>query len=365
MGRKGESIFLRSDGRYEGRYIKDYDEFGKAIYGYVYAKTYNECKKKRMKVISYDKDIDKSNNNGSKNDLNYLIDKWLETKKGRIKESSYSRYFQLVDKHIRKDIGKVKISKLNSDIINDFLIKKLENGKLDKSGGLSKNSVYDISLIIKQVLKSNKIKLDIVGVSKSVGKGKSFYSNERVNLENHLMKYKDSETVGILLSLLLGLREGEICGLRWEDVDLDNKIIHINRTVTRVKSFNTKNKTKLVITTPKTESSIRDLPIPDKIYDNLVRLKKGVDEGNYLLTMNNKCMDPRTYYNHYKRILKEICIIDHTYHDLRHTFATNCIELGIDAKTLMELLGHNNISTTLNIYVHGSLDNKRSFVNKL
>lgn len=364
MSRKGESIFYRKDGRYEGRYIKEYSN-GRAIYGYVYAKSYNECKKKRRQELINLKVNSTINTKKKAKDFNCLVDNWLENKKSKIKESSYGRYYHLINSHIRNDIGKVKIDKLTSKVINDFLTKKLENGKLDKTGGLSKNSVYDIALIIKQVLKVNKINLDIIPISKTIGKGKSMYSNDKKILEERLTNIDNYDSLGIMLSLLLGLREGEICGLKWSDIDLDNKVIHISRIISRVKSFDTKNKTKVIITTPKTENSVRTLPIPEKIYNQLSSLKLKRKDDDFILTGNKKFMDPRTYYNHYKKILNDIGSLDYTYHDLRHTFATNCNELGIDPKTLMELLGHSNISTTLNIYVHSSLENKRNFINQL
>lgn len=365
MCRKGESIFLRKDGRYEGRYIKEYSNTGKAIYGYVYGKTYTECKKKRtQKLINLKKEKTKIKSSTNKN-FNYLIDKWLEMKKNKIKASSYSRYFQLINTHIRNDIGKVKINKLTSEVINDFLNKKMEFGRLDKTGGLSKNTVYDIALIIKQVLKDNQISLDIISISKTIGKGKSMYSMDKKRLEDYLININCYDAIGIMLSLLLGLRESEICGLKWKDIDLANKVIYIKRIISRVKSFDTKTKTKLIITTPKTEKSIRTLPIPEKILKVLEPLKEEMKEDDYVLTGNTKIMDPRTYYNHYKKILSKVGNLDYTYHDLRHTFATNCNELGIDVKTLMELLGHSNISTTMNIYVHSSLENKRNFINQL
>lgn len=365
MCRKGESIFLRKDGRYEGRYIKEYSNTGRAIYGYVYGRTYSECKKKRnQKLIDLKKEKMTTKCSINKN-FNFLIDRWLESKKNKIKDSSYSRYFQLINTHIRNDIGKVKINKLTSEAINDFLNKKIETGRLDKTGGLSKNTVYDIALIIKQVLKDNNISLDIITISKTVGKGKSMYSNDKRRLEEYLTNIKCYDAIGIMLSLLLGLRESEMCGLKWQDIDFDNKVIYIRRIISRVKSFDTQTKTKLIITTPKTEKSIRTLPIPEKILTILYSLKEEMKDEYYILTGNTKIMDPRTYYNHYKKILNKVGNLDYTYHDLRHTFATNCNELGIDVKTLMELLGHSNISTTMNIYVHSSLENKRNFINQL
>ena len=365
MARKGESIFKRKDGRYEARYIKGY-KYNKAVYGFVYAKSYNECKKKRTELLLNLSEVQKMKKvPRSKENLNYLIDRWLENKKGRIKESSYSRYIQLIDTHIRKDIGKVNKNKLNSDIINTFLKDKLESGKLDGKGGLSKNTVYDISLILKQVFKENDMNIKMMVVSKTSGKGKNLYMNDREKLEKYLVSMKSYDSIGIMLSLFLGLRESEVCGLKWKDIDIENKVISIKRIISRVKSFNTRKKTETIITIPKTSNSIRELPIPDKLFEILKAAKENVNDNSYLLTGRQKFMDTRTYYNHYKKVLKETGLSDYTYHDLRHTFATNCIGLGIDAKTLMELLGHANVNTTLSIYVHSSIEKKREYINRL
>lgn len=365
MCRKGESIFLRKDGRYEARYIKTYSNTGKAVYGYVYGKTYIECKKKRNEKLINLKEERNDKKIYINKSFNFLIDKWLEEKKKKIKISSYSRYLQLVNTHIKNDIGKVKINRLTTEIINEFLNKKIKAGRIDKKGGLSRNTVYDIALIIKQVLKENNITLNIMSISKTIGRGKSMYLNDKKKLEDYLGSINGYDAIGIMLSLLLGLRESEICGLKWSDVDFVNKVIYIKRIVSRVKSFDTKTKTKIIITTPKTEKSIRTLPIPEKIFNILYSVKKEMKDDYYILTGNHKIMDPRTYYNHYKKILNKAGNLDYTYHDLRHTFATNCNELGIDIKTLMELLGHSNVSTTMNIYVHSSLENKRTFINQL
>ena len=181
---------------------------------------------------------------------------------------------------------------------------------------------------------------------------------------NELNKVDSRVTLGVLLSLLLGIRESEVCGIRFCDIDLNNKVIYINHIISRVKSFNTKNKTKLIVSTPKTENSKRTLPIPEKLYNSLLELKRDSKDNYYLLTGTDSFMDPRTFYNHYKRYLNDLNL-DYTYHDLRHTFATNCIDIGIDYKTLMELLGHSNITTTMNIYVHPTINSKRDYINKL
>lgn len=217
MGRKGESIFKRSDGRFEGRYIKEYKD-GKAIYGYVYARTYNKCKKKKnMQLIA--KKEDKTPIIKSSKTLNNLINEWLESKE-KIKSSSYKRYYDLIQQHIKNDIGKVRINNLNSKVVNKYINNKLQNGRLDKTGGLSRNTVYDICNILKQVFKENNIEINMIKISKKVGVGKSLYSDEKDNLIKKLNNINTEISIGILLSLMLGIRESEVCGIRWCDIDL-------------------------------------------------------------------------------------------------------------------------------------------------
>ena len=300
------------------------------------------------------------NFNNSKK-LNYYVDEWLNNK-SNIKLSSYTRYYNLINEHIKNDIGKLSINKINTNIVNEYLTRKLNTGKINGCGGLSKNTVYDIKNILMQVFKKNNIDIDLIKINKKIGKGKCLYNNDRKKLLSYLINNENTINIGILLSLLLGLRKSEVCGIKWNDIDLNNKVIKINNIISRVNSFDDNNKTKLIISSPKTDNSKRILPIPNKL---LIILKKFKCNNNYfLLTSNNTYMDPRTFYNHYKKITNSLNI-NYTYHDLRHTFATNCIELGIDSKTLMELLGHANISTTLNIYVHPSINSKRRYIDKL
>ena len=356
MSRKGESIFKRKDGRYEGRYVKGYKD-GRAIYGYVYAKTYNECKRRKNNIL-LDLNIKKVNikNNINYKDLNYYVYKWLENKTN-IKESTYTKYYYIIENHIKSEIGILKINKINSDNVNKYLKEQLNMG-------LSKNTIYSICTVLKQVFKQNNIKVEMIKIKQTIGIGKSIKLEDKINLENTLTKINDNISIGILLSLLFGLRKAEVCGIKYSDIDVNSRVISINQIISRVLSKDTKNKTKLIITTPKTDKSKRQLPIPDKLLDKLIALKNNHSENDYLLTGKEKFIDPRTFYNHYKKFLKLINL-DYTYHDLRHTFASNCIELGIDSKSLMELLGHSNVSTTLNVYVHPTINSKRNIINQL
>ncbi len=355
MSRKGESIFKRNDGRYEARYIKAYDNNGKAQYGYVYARSYSEVKKKRNLILQEVTTPRKPKRHSYSSVLFHsMLDQWLRTKKPFIKESSYGHYYYVIEAHIKPCLGKLKKDKLGEDVINQFLMEKLAT--------LSSNTVYDIALVIKQTLRFYNIHINVMTIRKDTGKGQVFYENEKTLLENHLEFLSKEEQLGVYFSLLLGLRQGEVCGLKWEDVDFKNKMLAIQRIVIRVKASEGKTKTKLMITTPKTKNSIRFLPIPKKVYELLCESRK--QDDCFILTGTTKCMDPRTYYNHYQKLLKK-SDLHHTYHDLRHTFATDCIELGMDAKTLMELLGHASINTTLAIYTHSSIKTKRTFLNQL
>ena len=359
MSRKGENIFKRKDGRYEGRYIREY-KGNKAIYGYVYASTYIECKRKRA-LVSLQKPKTKKKNNP--NTLNKLIINWMDNK-DNIKESSFTKYYNIFNEHIKNEIGLIKISRLSEDIVKKYVNNKKHQLKKNSDEHLSPSTIYAIVNILRQVFKQNDINIKIENIKVITKKGKSLYEDEKDNFEKLLFNKDSTITTGILISLFLGLRESEVCGLKWEDIDLNRKIITVGRIISRVKSFNTRNKTKLIITAPKTLSSNRILPLPEKLCKRMLIQKNNCESNSYLLTGTNRFMDPRRYYNLYKKYLSELNL-NYTYHDLRHTFATRCIELGIDAKTLMELMGHANVTTTMNLYVHPTLSNKRYFIDRL
>lgn len=159
-----------------------------------------------------------------------------------------------------------------------------------------------------------------------------------------------------------GLRIGEICALQWKDIDFADRKIHITKTAERVSNVITK-KSKIMVSTPKTQTSERNIPISTKLYDILKNSKN--KENYYVLSGTEKVMEPRAYQNIYNNILRKNRIKHRKFHCLRHTFASNCIEVGMDAKSLSEILGHANVSTTLSIYVHSSDQIKKRYLEKL
>lgn len=186
-----------------------------------------------------------------------------------------------------------------------------------------------------------------------------FSIEEQRKLLNFLYDELDRYKLGIIICLFSGLRLGEICALKTDNIDLFNKCIRITQTVQRIKSDG-QHKTSLYCAPPKSASSIRTIPLCDALFDLLVIMDL---PGEYLLN-GRSLMEPRTYQYMFSRYLKSADINKKNFHSLRHTFATNCIENGMDAKCLSEILGHSDVKTTMNRYVHPSMDNKLHQINR-
>lgn len=177
----------------------------------------------------------------------------------------------------------------------------------------------------------------------------------------------DTISFGIYFCLYTGLRIGELCALQWKNIDLENKKIYIKKTLVRIKNpdMTSKKKTIIIIDEPKSLTSIREIPIPDFIIPMLKKISFNITPDTFLISGNEKCIETRTFFNKYKKILKKINIDSYNFHALRHTFATRCIENGCDSKTLSEILGHSSVKITLERYVHPNYENKVIMMNQL
>lgn len=354
MGRKGENIFKRKDGRYEARYIKGYNN-NRAIYGYVYDKTYSAVKKKRnslLLTLSIKNNIEKHNS-----DIETLCIKFLNSLS--VKDSSYNRYLSLINNHILPYFKNHKISK---DNLNDFISEGLSRKSL------SRNTIHDIGTLLKQILNYNNINISFKIPSKIQNDINLFTENEQKLIENEILSKNNTDLFGILFCLYTGLRIGELCALTFENIDLEKEIVIINKTLIRTKTIDLKksdNKTKVILSTPKSKKSIREIPINNRLIPYLKIYKERNDEHNYFLTEKKEFIEPRSYYNHYLKFLSYLNIQKHTFHALRHTFGTNCIEKGIDPKVLSTIMGHSNVSITLNLYVHPTMKMKKKSLNLL
>ena len=369
MPRRGENIRKRKDGRWEARFPKGKNEKGNTIYGSVYGSTYKEAKEKRRQILE---NPPVSSQNCTGTTFGDLLTLWIADNKVRLKASTLYRYQYLIDTHIQPELGSKSMESITSTTINSYLADKLQNGRVDGSGGLSASYVRSITLVINSALR--------FGMEQGVYSGAKFKinkpaaipkeltiltSNEQNTLENMLQTDTDATKLGIMISLYTGLRIGEICALTWSDIDLNNKVIYVRKTVVRVKSTDgDSSKTHLCIDTPKTTASMRCIPICSTLLPMLI-CGAAKSTSQYVVSSASSFVSPRTFDYRFKKIL-DACQLPHiNYHALRHTFATRCIEAGVDVKSLSEILGHGDVSITLNTYVHSSLDLKRIQIEKI
>ena len=292
-----------------------------------------------------------------------LSNDWLEYKKPTIKESSYLNYKFTIRTKFMDKFGNKSIYFLLSYNFNIFVTELVEY--------LEPKTVKDIMTVLKAILKYGEIKYDInfktslIAIpSPSSKEVEVFKEKDRKKLENYCIDSNELKDVGVMISLYTGLRIGEVCALKWKNIDFENKCIKVTHTLQRV--YEGKKKTKIIYDKAKTKKSIRTIPMAKVLYDKLKPLSKQFSKEAFVLTGDEeKYFEPLGYRYVYQNILKD-CDIDYKrYHVLRHTFATRCIAVGMDIKSLSEILGHANVSITLNIYVHSSFETKNKFINKL
>lgn len=372
MSKRGENIRKRNDGRWEARILCKCSN-GLRNYHSVYGKSYKEVKEKRNNFIkeqSYKRNLQNKNGNIT---FENILAMWLENKSFNQKKSTQLKYKNMIELHIVPELGNIDIAQIDDVLVNQFLISKRENGRLDGKGGLSNSYVKTMAIVIASSL-NYAIERELRSPLKGKIQKPIISKNEIIILpariqrvyESRLNSAESPTALGILIALNTGLRLGEICALKWENIDYVNRIIKVRHSIIRIASNepSAKNKTKLVIDTPKTKTSIRDIPINTKLY-NILLLVKNKTSSNFVVSGSSSFVSPRTFEYRFHQTLNQYDLEDINFHALRHTFATRCIEQGVDVKTLSEVLGHSNVSITLNAYVHPSLENKRNQLEKL
>lgn len=374
MPRKGENIYKRKDGRWEARYIKERTIAGKAVYGYVYADSYKKVKLKQQQCLTQ---IAKQTKNSNTKDQKsstlfcHLAHEWQQSIASQVKESTRNKYGNLLDSYIIPAIGGKPINSLTHDIIEEQANRLLVAGGRNGTG-LSPKTISDILSVIRCVLKyasrnGKQIVCDAgsIQVRRHPNEMRVLSRYEQASLCQYIYGNLDAYTIGILLSLFTGIRIGELCALRWEDISLEEQTIRIHQTLQRVQDkSNGLQKTKIVITTPKSASSIRTIPLPDNLV-KILKNYKAVDSGYFLTNSLDRFIEPRTMQYRFKTVLKNSSVEPANFHSLRHTFATRCIELGFDVKSLSEILGHASVNITMNRYVHPSLELKKQNMQRL
>ncbi len=362
MAKRGSNIYKRKDGRFEGRVPVGYQDNGKIKYKSVYARTLSEVKEKMLEMYSIRQNQPVSS---IKLTVHEAAEQWLSSAKLRVKESSYVNYANIVNKHIIPILGGEFMQNLTTSRLNDFIHHKLNHGRLNGKGGLSAKSVRDIMTVYRSIeayaAREYGVRETRFTMPKIEKKQTDILTaDERKRLESYLLCNQNNTNIAVLLCLFTGLRIGELCGLKWKDIDFDNAVLSVKRTVQRISK---NGKSQVIIGTPKSKSSVRTVPIPNFVLDILRNYKSCGDF--YITTGKSKPTEPRTMQNRFKSILKLCGIRNVNFHLLRHTYATICIEKGFDPKTLSELLGHADASITLNRYVHSSMQMKKNYVSRL
>ena len=367
MPRKGENIFKRRDGRWEGRYKVGRKPDGKLKYRSVYGKTFREVKE----ILAQRKASEYRKPPRYILSVKELMESWLNLHAIEVKKSTYYHYERQIRCHILPFFEGVRLDSLTPETIASFIMTLQKDGRIDgKGGGLSEKTIKTLCRLLRSALKmanrryGQNLDLDLLFDVKVPKPPKNHieilgeYECEQV--AKSVLSEPDIKGLAILFALCYGLRLGEVCGLKWSDINCEEKTLTINRTAMRLP---TGEHTELTVQTPKSENSNRTIPITSDMATLLSSFQEGQMHDAYIFTgRNDRPYDPRTLQKNFEVFLKKHGLPKHTFHSLRHTFATRVIEKGYDPKAVSEILGHKNVKTTLELYVHPSMMPKREII---
>lgn len=290
---------------------------------------------------------------------------WKADKKQYVKKSTYAAYALLIQSHLLPELGEQ--DEISEESVQSFVNQKLESG-------LSQKTVRDILVVLKMILRFGAKRgywpsrqIDIIFPTERERQDIEVLTlaNQR-QLMSYVKEHFTFLNLGIFICLNAGLRIGEVCALQWNDIDVASGVIHVGKTIQRIYLVDGQEKyTELIIDKPKTKNSIRDIPMTRDLLSLIRPLKKIVREDYYVLTNSAEPTEPRTYRSYFNKLQKELGLPKMRFHGLRHSFATRCIESKCDYKTVSVLLGHSNISTTLNLYVHPNMEQKKKCIDAM
>lgn len=366
MSKQVKNIYLRKDGRLEGRFNKRIIE-EKKHYEYAFGNSCGKTEKKQQNAFS--KNTISNQKNGDL--FAELAEEWLILRSPQLKASSIAKYTNMLDLYLLPILGDKHISDISrSDIIQ--LSRDLLTTGGAKASGLAPKTVNSVLSLMRNVMEFAAREKDIsttdakmISVKQNQKPMRILSKAEQQRLNKYLWENPTPCNIGILICLYTGMRIGEICALTWADILIEDQCVYVHQTMQRVQvKKESKKKTAVVILPPKSSCSNRKIPIPDKINRLLQKHRK--NNNAYLLTgLAHSYIEPRNMENKFKMVTKKCDINDIHFHSLRHTFATRCVELGFDFKSLSEILGHASVNITMNRYVHPSMELKQKNMNLL
>ncbi len=367
MSRRGENIFKRRDGRWEARYIKGHDESGKARYGFCYGRTYTEAKGKMIAMRAQSDLTEARKPSRDERLFSCYCDLWLSQHRSAVKPATYAKYATILERHIKPQLGACRPAAISTEVVERFKTELLTER------ALSVKTTRDILMVLKMVVAFTKkqlpgafSELEITYPREQKREMRVLSTEEQARLVSYLTTEMDLCKFGTYLALATGLRIGELCALRWKDISIRNRSITVSAAMQRLKNFDDAVQAKTVIYfgTPKSDLSARTIPLTDQATALCKQFKPDRADA-FVLTGTADYMEPRVLQYRFKRYMEDCGLENVHFHTLRHTFATRCVEVGFEIKSLSEVLGHANTSITLNRYVHSSMELKRSNMSKL
>ncbi len=294
-----------------------------------------------------------------------VFEVWCSNKRNYVKQSSLVSYILTAENHLLPRFGEQ--TNIEEQEVQEFVLQKLKDG-------FSQKTVKDMVIVLKMVVRYGcrmgycemrpwdirfpkdfkKEDLEVMSIQ------------HQRRLMDYLMQNITCRNIGIIICMNTGIRIGELCALKWKDIDIQNGMLNVSHTLSRVYKIDEDQRyTNLEVSTPKTINSIRDIPLSNHIMGLLKPLCKVMNKEYYILSNDVKPLEPRTLRNYFNKLLMQLDIPKIKFHGLRHSFATRCIESRCDYKTVSMILGHSNISTTLDLYVHPDKDQKKKCIEKM
>lgn len=303
----------------------------------------------------------------SRKQFSFYCDEWLRVNKIRVKESTYVKYNAIVEKRIKPSLGEYSVNYLSTSSVENFtqeLYAEELQPKTVKDILIVLNSIFKYSARQYQGMFKN---IEVYYPKNAKKEMRVLTKDEQMRFVNYLLADTDSCKFGTLLALLTGIRIGELCALRAENISVKEGIIKVTSTMQRLKNFDesANKKTKIVITEPKSDTSVRIIPLSGFTLELCKKHIPTVPNAFILSGSSAKIVEPRTLQYKMEKYCRECGLEAVHFHTLRHTFATRCVEVGFEIKSLSEILGHSSPQITLERYVHSSLELKRDNMNKL
>ena len=362
MPRRGTNIYKRKDGRWEGRIPYEHPSHQKKYHS-VYGKTYQETKQK----MEQERELLRILNNYEDLEIKAAAEIWLTDREPYLKVSTIAAYRNIIETHIIPQTGNIKVTRFTQREMERFAA-----GLRSAEKGYSLSLTYSRSIcallltILSYARKKYGYHMILPENPISTEKKKQLQlpgENSLHRLEDYLITHAEDDTcLGILIAFHTGIRLGELCALTWECIDLEESVLSIKRSMQRTSGKNEAGKTEIVLQEPKSLTSLRSIPLPPVLLPFLKQYRQ--PDPCYVIRGKKKPFaEPRTVQYRFSKILKQCRIEDFHFHMLRHAFATRCIDMGFDVKSLSEILGHSNVQITMNLYVHSTMQRKKQLMN--